>query len=176
MVLYLDIHVDVSKEPTDRMLDKIDSDLLPNIDFMEMMELLHIPKGECERFLDKINRAKLPAIICAWQWYNNMVLWTRQVNKYWTKLIRRSSHILIAQASWQWCNYMTFRRKQVNKYGEKNNSVELLSMDSPSFMMQLLHVLKEAKDQILDKHIGLRCHISIPQLFNEHKNPHFDKY
>lgn len=43
MVLYLDIHVDVSEEPTEQMLDKIDSDLLPNIDFMEMMESLHIP-------------------------------------------------------------------------------------------------------------------------------------
>ena len=39
------------------MLDKIDLDLLPHIDFMDMMELLHILEEGCEIFLDKINRA-----------------------------------------------------------------------------------------------------------------------
>lgn len=45
------------------MLDKIDSDLLLNIDFMEMIELRHIPEEGCESFLDVINGAALPAMI-----------------------------------------------------------------------------------------------------------------
>lgn len=61
---YLAQHVDVSKQPTEQMLDKIDSDLLLNIDFMEMIELRHIPEEACESFLDVINGVALPAMIC----------------------------------------------------------------------------------------------------------------
>ena len=115
-------HIDVSEEPTEQMLDKIDSDLLLNIDFMEMMELRHIPEEGCESFLDKINGAALPAIIRDSPSITTMMQW-RDV---------------VEDATEQILNVI--------------NLAELSNIDCPNFtaVIQLPDIPEEASEQILN--------------------------
>lgn len=63
------------EEPIEQMLDKIDLELLSNIDFMDMMELLHIFGRGVWNFLDEINRAELLAIIRDSPSFMTMMQW-----------------------------------------------------------------------------------------------------
>lgn len=111
------------EEPIEQMLDKIDLDLLPNIDFMDMMELLHISEEGCEIFLDEINRAELPAII-------------RDSPSFMTMM--------------QWRDVVEDATEQILNV---TNLAELSDIDCQSFttMMQWPDIPEEASEQILEE-------------------------